>query len=49
MTMEGSDAVDIVPEIEPQAGDLVLDKSYASALHGTPLLSWGRPRWVCDR
>lgn len=40
MTMEGSDAVDIVPEIEPQAGDLVLDKSYASALHGTPLLSW---------
>lgn len=30
----------IVDEIRPEAGDIVLDKSYASVLFGTPLISW---------
>ncbi|MBI3969165.1 MAG: isochorismatase family protein [Chloroflexi bacterium] len=30
----------IMKEIEPQGNDIVLDKSYASVLFGTPLISW---------
>jgi maleamate amidohydrolase len=30
----------IMKEIEPQPDDIVLDKSYASVLFGTPLISW---------
>ncbi|MBI4233736.1 MAG: isochorismatase family protein [Chloroflexi bacterium] len=30
----------IVEEIKPQPGEIVLDKSYASVLYGTPLMSW---------
>lgn len=38
--VEGHRGTMIVDEIAPQAGDLVLDKAYASAFYGTPLLSW---------
>jgi maleamate amidohydrolase len=37
--LEGSKGTSIVEEIAPQEGDLVIDKSYASAFYGTPLLS----------
>jgi maleamate amidohydrolase len=37
--LEGSQGTRIVEEIAPQDGDLVIDKSYASAFYGTPLLS----------
>lgn len=30
----------IVEEIKPEAGEIVLDKSYASVMFGTPLISW---------
>jgi nicotinamidase-related amidase len=30
----------IVEEIAPEEGDIVLDKSYASVMFGTPLVSW---------
>ncbi|MGE5483561.1 MAG: isochorismatase family protein [Ignavibacteriales bacterium] len=30
----------IVPAVAPEPGDLVLDKAYASAFFGTPLISW---------
>lgn len=30
----------IVDDVAPQAGDVVLDKSFASVLAGTPLISW---------
>lgn len=30
----------IMAELEPQPDDIVLDKSYASVLFGTPLISW---------
>lgn len=30
----------IVDEIKPEADDIVLDKSYASVMFGTPLVSW---------
>jgi len=37
--LEGSEGTAIVKEIAPQEGDFVIDKSYASAFYGTPLLS----------
>ena len=37
--LEGSKGTSIVESIAPQAGDIVIDKSYASAFYGTPLLS----------
>jgi len=37
--LEGSKGTSIVEAIAPQEGDVVLDKSYASAFYGTPLLS----------
>ncbi len=37
--LEGTKGTSIVDEIAPQNGDLVIDKSYASAFYGTPLLS----------
>jgi maleamate amidohydrolase len=37
--LEGSKGTSIVEEVAPREGDLVIDKSYASAFYGTPLLS----------
>ncbi|MBP1742519.1 MAG: hypothetical protein H6Q48_4812 [Deltaproteobacteria bacterium] len=37
--LEGSKGTSIVEEIAPQEGDFVIDKGYASAFYGTPLLS----------
>jgi len=37
--LEGSKGTSIVETIAPQEGDFVIDKSYASAFYGTPLLS----------
>jgi maleamate amidohydrolase len=37
--LEGTKGTSIVDEIAPQEGDVVIDKSYASAFYGTPLLS----------
>lgn len=38
--LDGSKGTSIVDEIAPQKGDLVIDKGYASAFYGTPLLSY---------
>jgi maleamate amidohydrolase len=38
--LEGSKGTSIVDEIAPRKGDLVVNKSYASAFYGTPLLSY---------
>lgn len=38
--IEGHRGTMIVDEIAPEGTDLVLDKAYASAFYGTPLLSW---------
>ena len=37
--LEGTKGTSIVDDIAPQEGDLVIDKSYASAFYGTSLLS----------
>jgi maleamate amidohydrolase len=37
--LEGSKGTCIVETLTPQEGDVVVDKSYASAFYGTPLLS----------
>jgi nicotinamidase-related amidase len=37
--LEGSKGTSIVETIAPQEGDFVIDKGYASAFYGTPLLS----------
>ena len=37
--LDGSKGTSIVEAIAPQEGDVVIDKSYASAFYGTPLLS----------
>jgi nicotinamidase-related amidase len=37
--LEGSRGVRIVEELAPRAGEPVVDKGYASAFYGTPLLS----------
>jgi maleamate amidohydrolase len=42
----GSPNVEIVPELAPVAGDLVLDKQYPSAFIGTTLASWLTARRV---
>lgn len=39
-SLDDADGSRIVGEIAPQDGDLVLDKSYASAFYGTPLTTW---------
>jgi len=39
-TLDDSAGSRIVAEIEPQETDFVLDKSYASAFYGTPLLNY---------
>ncbi|GMQ85834.1 MAG: isochorismatase family protein [Acidimicrobiia bacterium] len=39
-TLDGSEGTRIVDEIAPLESDLVLDKSYASAFYGTPLLTY---------
>ena len=39
-TLDGSEGTRIVDEIAPLEGDFVLDKSYASAFYGTPLLTY---------
>lgn len=38
--IDGNPAADIVVEIAPDENDLVVDKSYASAFFGTPLISY---------
>ncbi len=38
--IDGNPAADIVEELAVEEGDLVLDKSYASAFFGTPLISY---------
>ena len=35
--LEGQDNVDIVPDLEPRAGELVIDKRYYDGFNGTPL------------
>lgn len=37
--LEGSRGTAIVDEIAPQEGDVIINKSYASAFYGTPLIS----------
>jgi maleamate amidohydrolase len=37
--LEGAKGTRIVEEIAPQEGDVVIEKSYASAFYGTPLMS----------
>ncbi len=39
-TLDDSESSRIVEEIAPQEGDFVLDKSYASAFYGTPLVNY---------
>jgi nicotinamidase-related amidase len=39
-TLDEAEGSKIVDEIAPREGDLVLDKSYASAFYGTPLLTY---------
>ena len=39
-TLDGTEGSQIVAEIEPHDDDLFLDKSYASAFYGTPLLTY---------
>jgi len=39
-TLDGTEGSQIVTEIAPHDDDLVLDKSYASAFFGTPLLTY---------
>jgi len=39
-TLDGSDSSRIVDEIAPIGADFVLDKSYASAFYGTPLVNY---------
>lgn len=39
-TLDEAEGSKIVAEISPQPDDLVLDKSYASAFYGTPLLTY---------
>ena len=39
-TLDGSEGSRIVDEIAPTDEDLVLDKSYASAFYGTPLITY---------
>lgn len=38
--IDGNPAADIVVEIAPDEDDMVIDKSYASAFFGTPLISY---------
>ena len=38
--LEGHKGTEIVDEIAPQGGDLVVDKSYSSAFYGTPMVSY---------
>ena len=40
LLLEGSKAAEIVEELKPAPGDLVIDKQYPSAFFGTPLASW---------
>lgn len=39
-TLDDSESSRIVAEIEPRGSDFVLDKSYASAFYGTPLVNY---------
>lgn len=39
-TVEGDPGAEIVPELAPKAADIVIDKAYASAFWGTPLLTY---------
>lgn len=39
-TLEGDPSAEIVPELAPRAEDIVIDKAYASAFWGTPLLTY---------
>lgn len=39
-TLDNSESSRIVAEIEPEGSDFVLDKSYASAFYGTPLVNY---------
>lgn len=38
--LNGHRGTEIVDELKPREGELVLDKAYASAFYSTPLLSW---------
>ena len=38
--LKGAKGTEIVDELAPEKGDLVIDKSYSSAFYGTPLLSF---------
>ncbi len=38
--MDGNPASDLLPELTPAAGELVIPKAYPSAFYGTPLLSY---------
>ncbi len=39
-TLEGQPGTEIVDQVRPEAGDVVVDKSYASAFWGTPLSTY---------
>lgn len=39
-TLDGDPGTQIVPDLAPTADDIVIDKSYASAFWGTPLLTY---------
>lgn len=38
--LEGSEGAELLPEVGPEAGDIVFVKKKPSAFHGTPLLSY---------
>jgi maleamate amidohydrolase len=40
LLVDGSPAAEIVPELEPRSGELILDKQFPSAFFGTNLASW---------
>jgi maleamate amidohydrolase len=46
LLIDGSEAAEIVPELAPRPGELVLDKQFPSAFFGTTLASWLTQRGV---
>lgn len=38
--LEGAKGIEIVHELSPKEGDLIIDKSYASAFYATPLIGY---------
>lgn len=38
--LEGAKAIEIIDELAPKKGDLIIDKSYSSAFYATPLIGY---------